>query len=306
MQEEFYALFRRNFPYVTRAEKTARELLDNPQNVIFEKRNEEGKLIGASVVHDSTVYLLCVDWEYRCKGLGSALLRETEEYLIRTGKDRISIGAGEDYLTPGVPVGRKPFPEELEPEALCPELINKDAAFFEKRGYVHSWGEANCFDMAAELSSLELAGCKEGDTVDGVTYRWAGPGDVPGVLRCVEDGEPEFAEYYRAASLYEGGKERVLLASLGEEICGAVQVCAEGEGPGTGSLGCTVVANQCRNKGIATRLIFAGTAYLKETGLRRSFIGYTYSGLQRLYGRAGYRICTYYFMAEKKLNRDTD
>lgn len=306
MQEELYELFRRNFPYVTRGEKTVRKLLDDPGNTIFEKRNGKGKLIGASVANGSTVYLLCVDREYRNRGLGSTLLRETEDHLRRNGKERITIGVGEGYLTPGVPVGVQPFREELGPEALCPELINKDAAFFEKRGYVHSWGEANCFDMAAELSSLELAGCKEGDTVDGVTYRWAGPGDVPGVLRCVEDGEPEFAEYYRTASLYEGGKERVLLASLGEEICGAVQVCAEGEGPGTGSLGCTVVANQYRNKGIATRLIFAGTAYLKETGLRRSFIGYTYSGLQRLYGRAGYRICTYYFMAEKKLNRDTD
>lgn len=35
--------------------------------------------------------------------------------------------------------------------------------------------------------------------------------------------------------------------------------------------------------------------------MHNAFLGYTYSGLDRLYGRAGYRICVYYFMAKKNI-----
>ena len=48
-------------------------------------------------------------------------------------------------------------------------------------------------------------------------------------------------------------------------------------------------------------MVLAGTRSLRDAGLERAFLGYTYSGLERLYGRAGYRICAYYFMAQKRL-----
>ncbi len=117
-----------------------RQLLSQEENRILARRTEAGELIGASVSCKNTVYLLCVDSRYRRHGLGSALLQETEALLRRAGYGSIQIGAGEDYLTPGVPVGVQPFREELGPEALPRELAGQNAAaFFEKRGYRHSW-----------------------------------------------------------------------------------------------------------------------------------------------------------------------
>lgn len=303
MSEELYRLFRRNFPYVIRGEETVKEILSDKKNQILEKRNEAGELIGASVIHGNTVYLLCVDSGYRCRGLGNALLEETEDALRRAGHCEVRIGAGDGYLTPGIPTGIQPFREDLGPEALCVELIGSDpAAFFEKRGYRHVWGEANCFDMEAELPTLEISGCGLGDTIEGVLYRWAEPEDLPQVLTCVEEGEAGFTEFYRPDSLYrEGGAQRALLAVTEKSVCGGILVGLETDGPQTGSLGCTVVSPPYRGRHIGVNLTLLGTKFLKDAGLKKGFIGYTYSGLQRLYGQAGYKISSYYYMASKNL-----
>jgi len=57
-----------------------------------------------------------------------------------------------------------------------------------------------------------------------------------------------------------------------------------------------------RDKHIGVNMVIMGTKYLKSRGLKNAFLGYTYSGLDKMYGYAGYRICIYYFMAQKKLN----
>lgn len=288
------------FSYVTRAEQTVRQLLSQEENRILARRTEAGELIGASVSCKNTVYLLCVDSRYRRHGLGSALLQETEALLRRAGYGSIQIGAGEDYLTPGVPVGVQPFREELGPEALPRELAGQNAAaFFEKRGYRHSWGEANCFDMEAELSLPERFSCAAGDTIDGITYRWAGAEDLPEVLRRVTAAR-RILWVFTARALFirrkETGGGRSGKYGLRRDSCRRGN-----RGVPHGRLGCTVVSPAYRGRRIGTNPTLAGTKYLQETGLKRGFIGYTYSGLQKLYGRVGYRISAYYYMALKSL-----
>lgn len=288
------------FSYVTRAEQTVRQLLSQEENRILARRTEAGELIGASVSCKNTVYLLCVDSRYRRHGLGSALLRETEALLRRAGYGSIQIGAGEDYLTPGVPVGVQPFREELGPEVLPRELAGQNAAaFFEKRGYRHSWGEANCFDMEAELSLPERFSCAAGDTIDGITYRWAGAEDLPEVLRRVTAAR-RILWVFTARALFirrkETGGGRSGKYGLRRDSCRRGN-----RGAPHGRLGCTVVSPAYRGRRIGTNPTLAGTKYLQETGLKRGFIGYTYSGLQKLYGRVGYRISAYYYMALKSL-----
>ncbi len=277
-----------------------RQLLSQEENRILARRTEAGELIGASVSCKNTVYLLCVDSRYRRHGLGSALLRETEALLRRAGYGSIQIGAGEDYLTPGVPVGVQPFREELGPEALPRELAGQNAAaFFEKRGYRHSWGEANCFDMEAELSLPERFSCAAGDTIDGITYRWAGAEDLPEVLRRVTAAR-RILWVFTARALFirrkETGGGRSGKYGLRRDSCRRGN-----QGAPHGRLGCTVVSPAYRGRRIGTNPTLAGTKYLQETGLKRGFIGYTYSGLQKLYGRVGYRISAYYYMALKSL-----
>lgn len=45
----------------------------------------------------------------------------------------------------------------------------------------------------------------------------------------------------------------------------------------------------------------AGTKYLKDIGLKNASLSYTYSGLDKLYGAAGYEISANFFMGEKQL-----
>ncbi len=302
--EELYDLFRRNFPYVLRREQTAKSVLSHPENKVFESRREDGSLNGACVLHKDTVYLLCVDEDSRRRGIGNDLLEQAETFLREKGEKVIRIGAGEDYLTPGVPTAVMPFSQPLWEEALPKELLKEDfTGFFRKRGYRHSWGEGNCFDLIAELTEVDLKKIGLEKRFEGIAFRFGVPEDLFQVLSCVQDAEEEFLPFYQAASLYEeGSSSRALLAVRNGEVLGAILVSEEGEGESTGSLGCTAVARRHQGQGIAKRLVAEGTAYLKAKGLEKSFIGYTYSGLQRLYGPAGYRISCYYDMAEKELS----
>ena len=52
---------------------------------------------------------------------------------------------------------------------------------------------------------------------------------------------------------------------------------------------------------LATRMVVLGTKYLKDVGLKRANLSYTYSNLDVLYGASGYEISTYYFMGEKDI-----
>lgn len=70
---------------------------------------------------------------------------------------------------------------------------------------------------------------------------------------------------------------------------------------GMGCIGCTAVKHTHRGRKIATNLVILGTQSLKERGLRGAWLDFTYTDLAKLYGTAGYRICTYYCMAKKPL-----
>ncbi len=296
-------LFRRNFPAAVREEETVERLLSDPGNRVFTARTPEGETAGAAVLFENNILLLAVDGSYRKRGYGEKLLRACEEAAKAAGFDRITVGAGAgDYLTPGVPADRQFFPEKLREERLDPRLSGEAADFFLKRGYFHRWKDANCFDMRLSWNEFPEPEHKPGETWDGVTYRFAVPSDLPRIRLCTDDIEEDFTPYYMDPGLYDGSKTQcVLLAEEAGEVAGCVMIGLETEGKGLGSVGCTSVRHRSRGRGIATRMILLGTAYLREKGMRSAFLGYTYSGLDKLYGRAGYRISSYYLMAGKKL-----
>lgn len=299
MNDELYRLFRRNFPMIVREEAVVRGILGHEGNRVIEKRDAQGHLIGAAVVHGNAILMLCVDEEHRRQGIGSELLRLSEEVIARAGHGEIVVGVGFDYLMPGVPTSRRYAPAVNE--RLDDRLDSHASDFFEKRGYAHSWG-GNCFDMRFPMSEFPGAGHAIGETIDGVVYRWATMDDLDGVCACVDDACPDFTPYYRNAQFYDGqGRDRVLVAEDGPEIVGALVVSLETEGTGLGSIGCTAVRTDHQGRHIAANLVLLGTAYLRERGMAEAYLGYTYSGLDHLYGLAGYRICVYYMIARKTL-----
>lgn len=301
LTEQLIELFHICFPTAVRNPETVRRILSDPENKILTHYDGE-RLAAALVLNCNTVYLLAVRPEYRKRGIGSALLAQAEAICKNAGFDTISVGAGKEYLTPGVPTGEKEFDEYLKPDRIDEGVTAEAAAFFKKRGYTHSWGDCNCFDMRFPLSEMPEDMPGVGDTVDGVTYRWATIDDLADITACTDDAEKNFTKYYQNPALYTGkGDQQVLVALENGKVIGSLMVSFENEGPGRGSVGCTAVINAARGRHIGVNMTRIGTRALKEAGLREGFLGYTYSGLDRMYGYAGYRICVYYMMAKKAL-----
>ena len=299
MIQELFTFFKENFPFIVRDKDTVLDILGNKNNKNIYKRDENGKLIGVSVINGNTVILFGTDKKYRNKGFGSELLALSEQTVKKCGFSEIVIGVGFDYLMPGVPTNKKYF--KTENENLYANIDDSAAAFFTKRGYEHSWN-CDCFDMRFELKDFTHNERFVGETIDGINYRWAEIADMDSVCECSDNAFEEFTQYYKNKELYkETGREKILIAVLNGETVGALICDLEAEEKGLGSIGCTVVKRSFQGRHIAVNLVILGTKYLKEAGMKEAYLGYTYTGLDRLYGYAGYKICVYYMMAKKSL-----
>lgn len=285
--EELLKIYHRNFPDNIRDEEIVKKILSNPDNHIIEKR-VDSNLIGISIINKNTILMICVDKEYRKKGIGTKILNQSEKYILDQEYDKVNIGAGYDYLMPGVPVNKE------------------NISFFERRFYTHSWNDDECFDMDMELKNT-ICDYNLGDTVNDITYRLATIKDLEEIKKCTDDACEEFTEYYMNVNLYnKDNSQIVLVAEDNGEICGTLIISKETEAPNTGSVGCTTTKHNHRGKGIATTMVQIGTKYLKDLGYKYGHLGYTYTGLDKMYGKAGYKVTTKYFMAEKPLVKIKD
>ena len=301
---KYYETFRKYFPFINREEKTLLKTINNENNEFVEEKNENGDLKGFAIINLNTILLLIVDEKYRNTGVGTKLLKICEQKIKDKGFEKVVLGVGFDYLMPGVPTSKKFCPsvhENLDP------LVNDIASsFFEKRGYIHSWGKCNCFDMKMKLSDFNQNDNSAGDTINNVKYRWAIIDDLDDIIKCADDAcqyqDEKFSKYYKNTDLYnDNNNQRVLIAVKDDKIVGTLIVSIETEGKNLGCVGCTCVSFQETHQKIGTNLVKLGTKYLKDIGLKNASLSYTYSGLDVLYGAAGYKISTYYFMGEKKL-----
>ena len=301
---DIYEMYKINFPYINREEETIKEIINNNENKFYKKYDNDNNLIGCAIVNKNAILLLVVDKNFRNKGIGTELLNECEKDIKENGYDKISLGVGFNYLMPGVPTSKKfvgSVHENLD------ELVNDKASnFFEKRGYYHSWNDCNCFDMKMNLSNFIRNDYSIGDTINNVTYRWATIGDMEDIIKCADDAcqyqDEKFSKYYNNSKLYEeNNNQRVLVALKGNKIVGTLIVSIETEGKDLGCVGCTCVSFKETHKKIGTNMVTLGTKYLKDIGLKKASLSYTYSGLDVLYGYSGYEISTYYFMGEKRI-----
>lgn len=291
--KELLEIYNKNFPNNIREENTVKSILNNSSNHIIEKRNDSGKLIGVSVINESTIIMLCVDKEYRKKGIGTKLLEQSENYILNEGYNKLNIGVGYNYLMPGIPINKT------------------NLSFFGKRYYIHSWKDVECFDMDMELKDFNYMEYKIGDTINDVYFRWATHDDVDEIVNCADDAcqyqDEKFSKFYLDSKLYEeGNNQRVLIAVKNNRVVGCIMVSLETEGKDIGSVGCTCVRYAQSHQKIGTNMVMIGTRYLKDMGLKYGHLGYTYSGLDKMYGYSGYKISTKYLMAEKQLIKTKD
>ena len=65
----YYEIFRKNFPYIVRNEEEAIKIINNPENKFITIKDETKNLVGLSIIHKNTILMLCVNKEYRNKGI---------------------------------------------------------------------------------------------------------------------------------------------------------------------------------------------------------------------------------------------
>lgn len=293
---ELLALFDECFPYLESGRSAIPHLAAN--NVVhrcFVKHT----LAGAAIVGAGNLYFLAVSPSYRHRGIGSELLAKAEETCLHTGYNRITVGVGKDgYITPGIPTSLMPYAEELCTPNLYDGLTDEGAAFFRHRGYTHT-RESNAFDMRATLPYPGNNTYPLGYTRNGVMHRLANPTDRESLLRCIEDAAPYFTKYYESEEMYRHGSILCAVSAVNGEVLGCL--IANGEKGGLGSIGCVAVANRARGHGIASDMVRCAARYITELGAVRGFLSYTYTGLDKLYGKAGFQISVYYMMAAKTL-----
>lgn len=290
MIQEYLAIFRRNLPYVIRKDASVLALFSHEGCKFLEKRNESGELSALLCYSGNVILLLCVDAPYRNRGWGSELLALAETEIGQSGCDEVTLGAGFSYLMPGVPTHTPQFVSASE-RTLSPAWEDF-SAFFKKRGYLHAWF-CNCFDMKKSLS-------RDGDLPQDGSLHFASLAEKDAVCRMVEEAHASFVKHYRNESLYhESSARRVLVFGEEDTVKGAL-ILTSGE-DGVGLVGCVAVHKAFRGRGIAKRLVRYGTDHLALRGAKIAFVGYTYSGMERLYGKCGYEISSYYFMGRKRL-----
>jgi ribosomal protein S18 acetylase RimI-like enzyme len=284
MVNEIFKLFQENLPNIIRRDGAVINVLNDESNHIIDY-SDGGKLVGVSVVNDGTIYLLCVDKSAQNQGIGTRLLLQSEEYIASKGFNKIELGAGKDYIMPGVP-------------------MNDGAhGFFLKFGYTHSWGDSGCIDMSQALEGFICNDYAIGDTINGIKYIRADPNHLESTVKCVFDAEESFVCFYQNEDLYkQRSSAPILIAAKDNEVLGAIMVSiGEKAGDNGGTLDCLVTAQKHRGKGIATILTTLGTKHLKDAGLSNAYLCYTYTDIANMYRRIGYEICMEYFMGEKVL-----
>lgn len=301
MTSEIIALFRRNLPFVVQHDEHIASVVEHEQTHVLEHRNEQGVLVGVALVNQDTILLLCVDAPYRHQRIGTSLLAQVEQLVRMKGGSEVRVGVGYTYLMPGVPTSWHICSSAYE--RLDSRVSDEASTFFQRRGYRHGV-DHDCFDMRFPLAEYpQEATARIGDTIEQIQYRWAEEADIPAICACTEDAIEEFTVYYRQPDVYQhkNGSQGVLVAVSREKVVGAMMVGVESETEQLGSIGCTAVRHAYRGRHIASHMTLLATRHLKEMGLREAYLGYTYTGLDRMYGQAGFRINVYYMMASKRL-----
>ena len=294
---EYFEFYKRNFPYIYREEATTKEIINKEGNKYIEKRNEDNELIGLSIINNNTILLLCVDLKYRNNGIGTSLLKESENMIINDGYDNAILGVGFNYLMPGIPTSNHYF--KSEHEDLYPIINDNAENFFVNKGYINT-SDCDYFDMGQSLDNYNYNKIQIGNVVNNIEYRFADESDIDSICVCTDDAQESFTKYYKMKEHYSGNS-RVMIATINGEVAATMMMGLETEGKKVGDLAVATTKHKYRNNHLSANLTNLATQFLKDNGMEYAHLNYTYTGLDHVYGYAGYKICVYYTKASKQL-----
>lgn len=239
--------------------------------------SSENELFGYSVVNADGILLLCVKKQYRNKGIGSALMKKSEN-IIKENYQAIKLGASQSgYLLVGVPLDDE---QDFH-------------AFFEKRGYHETWVS---YDMVIDLRKfIRKPELDNADETVIIRKRLDTDEDRFAAKKCGDAIKEGWGNIYESAS-------NLLVAEKCGEIIGAVTVEPEyclfpHLLNNAGSFGCLGVREDYQKQGIGMKLCQDALCELKASGCDICHIGYTW--LDWWYGKLGAEKFVHYWMGEK-------
>lgn len=283
MKDQVYEIFRQCFPQLPIPKDIFFRLL-NADSCKFILRSKNGIPAGCSVIHKNCIRLLCVIPEYRGKGLGSSLLRESEIFIAESGFDCAVLGGQDSELFIGA----------VTPEEQWEGLHNK---FFEREGYHASSG---CIEMKMSLKDFDPDKLDIPPCSNNVSFSYIDAEDKEELCRAVSAVSPDWVQYFTFES-------PVLAAKLDSRIVGfcivdenADTIISSGSNK-VASIGCVGVIPEMRKHGVGLAMVAEAVRDVSQKGCSDAFIHYTY--LEQWYGRLGFRTFLRLWFGEKELDR---
>ncbi|MDE7304276.1 MAG: GNAT family N-acetyltransferase, partial [Oscillospiraceae bacterium] len=153
MKNNIYSIFSECFPQLPVGKDVFFRLLDADNCKLFWD-GDSGAPTGFSAVCGNCIRLLCVRPDFRGKGIGSRLLRESEEFIVQSGFDRAVLGGTDSGL----------FIGEVVPTDLSDYASSTRDSFFGHRGYR---SESGCMEMKMpsenfDPNKLDIPPCPDG------------------------------------------------------------------------------------------------------------------------------------------------
>ncbi len=279
MDSRLYELFLSCFPQFPVTEKTFEKLLD-AENCDIITHCENGVTAGYSAVKDNYIRLLCVGPEYQGKGIGTELLRRSEEAVLSKGFDSVILGGTDSELFIGAVT-----PEEQWNDMRC--------FFFEDRGYTASDG---CIEM--KMSTKDFSENNTPEYPADVTFGYCPKEKRDELIKAVNEVDENWLMYFRPDS-------NIFTACQNGRIVGFciadtnVETLISDDKKNIGMIGCVGVIPEARRKGIGLAMVSKAMSDIKSKGCDEVFIHYTH--LDWWYGKLGFRTFLYYWFGRKSL-----
>ncbi len=235
--------------------------------------------------------LLLVAPAYQRRGVGRMLHAHALSSLKQRGAAQIQLGGGFSYLWQGVPTSL--------PDAW---------SFFQACG----WKEVErSFDLVRELTGYATPSGIYERLRPTIAIRQATSDDATAILSFEEHHFPEWLLYYQQVIQQQRYADVIIAKEAHQSIVGTALV-VDPHAPGwnndirwlpllgtnTGGMGTLGVAEFLREQGIGLALAARVTEIVRERGLERSYIGWTW--LVDWYGKLGYKVWQEYIMSWRK------
>lgn len=283
MKNELYELYQECFPTLKMKKESFLHRIDyDHSDIIMEQENSQ--MVGAAVVNENSILLICVTPRMQKKGYGKKLLHRSEKLIQKHEYNQVILGSGKNYLFPGVPMNE----------------VNSSKSFFERFGYQADW---ECVDMEISLNDFNLNTVKLAPIAANMQFGFVEKSRKSELLELVRSVDEDWVRYY------QNNLDTAYVAILNDKIVG-FQLVNWADPTNIvnvrdifGTVGCVGVSKQERGQGIGINMVANGMMELKLRGCTKVFIGYTH--LEGWYSQLGGKTVQRYWMGEKNIIADS-